>query len=98
LYETGYLRIIVPAAISIGILIHFQYFHVHFMKKLNIEPQTTSFDNNEHIQIDLETNTWSSRIRKTTILVFHVHFNKLEIILFVILIMNKVSPAIYNNY
>lgn len=83
-----------PAIISITILVQFQYFHKHLKNSLNIKiPIHISKPNEEPhtIEAHLIKKMFLSKILKILVLVFHVHLNKLVIILVMMLIMSKVS-------
>lgn len=89
--EIGYLRIILPATIAIAILIYFQYFHQYFIQTLDINRKQVDLSGLHETNIDVETKTMFKRLLETTIIVFHIHLNKLEIMLIAISVMNKVS-------
>jgi len=93
--KTDSFKTIVPATISITILVQFQYFHKHLISSLNIKIPINISKTNEdtdNIEDHLAKKIYFSKILNILILVFHVHINKLLIMLVMILIMNKVSP------
>lgn len=86
--EISYLKIIVPATISIAILFYFQYFHQYFVKALDMNRKQIVLSDVENFNV--KTKTVFKKILDTTITVFHVHLNKVEIMLVAISVMNKV--------
>lgn len=89
--KTDSFKTIVPATISITILVQFQYFHKHLISSLNIKmPINISKTSEETYKIEAKK-FFFSKILNILILVFHVHINKLLIMLVMILIMSKVS-------
>lgn len=83
-----------PATISTTILVQFQYFHKHLISSLNIKIPIHILKTNEEphkIEAHLAKKMYLSKILNILVLVFHVHLNKLVIMLVMTLIMSKVS-------
>lgn len=91
--KTDWFRTIVPAIISIAILVHFQYFHNNFISHFNTNQDTDipiNFSKNIEDSDRIEAHL-SKKILNTLAIIFHVHLNKLLIMLVMIIILNKVS-------
>lgn len=81
--------------LSIAVLVYFEYFHKHFMGTLEIERQSSRNNKNQEIneQLEYEKKTlllYIKNITKIICTICHAHFNKLQIILVGMLIMEKV--------
>jgi len=93
--KTDSFKTIIPATISITILVQFQYFHKHLIRSLDIKIPiniSKTIEESHEIEADLAKKIVFSKILNTIIIVFHVHLNKLLVMLVMILIMIKVSP------